>query len=306
VTNVTGRAPTGNYKVCTVVDDGWKGVATIPILGVNAIAKAKKVGDGVIARTKRLLDAMNLPPPRKTKVDIIGSGNIFTVGPATNSQATEAVARMAFMHDSMDAVKIFLNETFSPSCAGAPGSIPGSSPMMSPYHRLFMFVMPRDKLSPVVTLGDQTFTFHETPKPAPGPQRPKLEPDTAAGGGDASVPLIALAWGRSGDKGNLFNVGVIARKPEYMPYIRSYLTPEKVGEWMRHTFDDPAKHDVTRYDVPGINALNFVIHEALEGGLQSLMRLDCAAKGMAQQLLQIPIPVPQAIARKWDGNRLAA
>jgi hypothetical protein len=210
------------------------------------------------------------------------------------------------MHDDPQAVKFFLNETLSPMCAGAPGSIPGGSSSMSPYHRLFMFTIPRDKLAPTVTLGDKSVTLNETPNPVPGPQKAKLEPNTQPGGGDANVPLIALAWGRSGDKGNLFNVGVIARKPEYMPYIRSYLTPEKVAEWMKHTFDDPTKREVIRYDVPGINAINFVLHEALEGGLQSLMRLDCAAKGMAQQLLQIPIPVPQAIARKWDGNRLSA
>jgi len=48
-----------------------------------------------------------------------------------------------------------------------------------------------------------------------------------------------------------------------------------------------------------------VLHDSLDGGCQSMMRLDFTAKGMAQQLLQIPIPVPEALARKWDGNRIA-
>jgi hypothetical protein len=170
--------------------------------------------------------------------------------------------------------------------------------------------VPRDKLTPTVTLGDKTAIVPEAAKPLSGPEPARLQPNTASAGGDAncdsSVPLIALAWGRSGDKGNLFNVGVIARKAEYLPYIRSHLTTEKVAEWMKHIFDDPNQRKVTRYDVPGINALNFVVHEALEGGLSSTMRLDSAAKGMAQQLLQIPIPVPAALARKWNGSRLAA
>jgi hypothetical protein len=97
---------------------------------------------------------------------------------------------------------------------------------------------------------------------------------------------------------------VIARKPEYLPYIRTALTEEKVADWLKHTFDDPQQCRVNRYDVPGINALNFVVHEALQGGAATMLRLDSFAKGMGQQLLLIPIAVPQAIARRWDGNRL--
>ena len=75
---------------------------------------------------------------------------------------------------------------------------------------------------------------------------------------------------------------------------------------MRHTFDNTDNPDVRRYDVPRINALNFVMNEALEGGAATMVRLDSFAKGMAQQLLQIPIPVPRELAKGWDGNRLSA
>jgi len=122
--------------------------------------------------------------------------------------------------------------------------------------------------------------------------------------GDASVPLIALAWGRSGDKGNLYNIGIIARRFEYLPYIRSALSEEAVSNWLRHTFDDPSTGRVRRYDVPGINAVNFVAEEALRGGGAVGLSLDANAKGMAQQLLQMPVAVPAALAAKWDGVRL--
>ena len=107
----------------------------------------------------------------------------------------------------------------------------------------------------------------------------------------ATVPLIALAWARSGDKGDLFNVGVIARKAAWLPYIRAALTPEAVRDWYAHF----GAARVDRYDLPGFHALNFVVHESLAGGINNSPRLDAAAKGMAQQLLEFPVPVSRAM-----------
>ena len=197
VSNATGRTPSGCYKICGIVDDGWKAVAMIPVLGINTAAKAKRMAEGVLARTVRLLNAASLPPPRKTLVDLIGTGEIFTVAPTTNAVQTEVVARLVFLHDDMQAARIFVNETLSPSTNGSPGSIPGGGgPIMGPVHRLYSFLLPRDKLAPVVTMDGKSVTMQpETVKPTPGPQRPKSAPNTQSGGGDSSVPLIALAWG---------------------------------------------------------------------------------------------------------------
>ena len=110
--------------------------------------------------------------------------------------------------------------------------------------------------------------------------------------------MIALAWARSGDKGDLFNVGVIARRAEYLPYIRAALTPEAVKDWYAHF--NASK--VLRYDLPGFSALNFVVDESLAGGINNSPRLDAAAKGMAQQLLEFPVPVSPAIAAALSPN----
>jgi hypothetical protein len=251
------------------------------------------------------LDAEHLPPPRKTNCELIGAGDIFAVGPSTNATQTEVMVRMVFLHDDMRAAKIFVGETLSVGCNGSPGSnATGGPPVLMPTHRLFMFLLSRDRLTPRVTFEDKTIELPESANPPPGPDRPKPTPDATRASGDASVPLIALAWARSGDKGNLYNVGIIAREAEYLPYIRTALTEENVAQWLRHTFDDPQNCRINRYDVPGINALNFVVHEALLGGASTMLRLDSFAKGMGQQLLLIPIPVPQSIARRWDGSRL--
>jgi hypothetical protein len=306
VTNTTGRAPSGCYKVCSIVDDGWKVIATHTILGVDAAVKARRTAENLLARTRRLTDAADLAPPKAVSVNVLGAGETFAVRPAANAEITEAMMRICYLTDDVRAAQTFFAESFSPWTNGAPGSLAVGVPAsMAPVHSLFSFLLPRDKLAPIVTIGkDSVRLSPETSKPAPGPLRPKPVANAQPGGGDATVPLIALAWGRSGDKGNLYNVGIIARRPEFLPHIRSALTEEKVAAWMAHTFDNPAKPDVKRYDVPGIHALNFVMNEALGGGSATSLRIDAASKGMAQKLLQMPISVPRELARRWNGAHL--
>lgn len=110
------------------------------------------------------------------------------------------------------------------------------------------------------------------------------------------VDLVQLAWARSGDKGQLFNVAVIARRPEWLPFLKAALTPETVGEWYRHFGQNGQRPAVRAYDVPGVHALNLVIDGALSGGINASTRLDPAAKGMAQMLLRFPVTVPAGLA----------
>jgi hypothetical protein len=106
------------------------------------------------------------------------------------------------------------------------------------------------------------------------------------------VPLIRLAHGRSGDKGDKANVGVIARKPEYLEWISAWLTPERVGAHFAH--NRPSR--VERFDLPGCNAINFLLHDVLGGGGMASLRTDNLAKAYAQVLLVLEVPVPPAIA----------
>jgi hypothetical protein len=107
-----------------------------------------------------------------------------------------------------------------------------------------------------------------------------------------TVPLIALAWARSGDKGNNSNIGVIARKSEYLPIIRTVLTAQAVANYFAHHLEG----DVERFDVPGIRAMNFVLHDVLGGGGIASLRNDPQGKGFAQMLLDFPVPVDQKLA----------
>jgi hypothetical protein len=97
----------------------------------------------------------------------------------------------------------------------------------------------------------------------------------------------------------MFNVGVIARRPEYYPYICAALQAGPVAEWFAHVFDDPRHPQVERFLLPGPKAVNFLFHDALAGGQTVGLRLDSNAKGMAQQMLRFEVPIPSSLLADW-------
>lgn len=101
--------------------------------------------------------------------------------------------------------------------------------------------------------------------------------------------LIGLAHARSGDKGDRCNIGVIARRPEYYPILVRELTAERVKAW----FGDFCKGPVERFELPNLEALNFVLHAALDGGALTSLRLDRQGKTYGFALLRMEIDVPE-------------
>lgn len=93
--------------------------------------------------------------------------------------------------------------------------------------------------------------------------------------------LYDLAFGRAGDKGNISNISVIARSSEAYAEIKAKLTAERV----KAHFGDLVKGDVVRYELDNIEALNFVLYDALDGGGTRSLRLDTLGKSLAGALL---------------------
>ncbi len=125
-----------------------------------------------------------------------------------------------------------------------------------------------------------------------GIARPKMPNDAPPAEDTVELPLLAIAHGRSGDKGNDANIGIIARRPEFLPVIRRELTVERVQEYFGHLLEG----SVERYDLPGIHAVNFVLHDVLGGGGIASLRQDPQGKAYAQMLLDMPIRVPESQA----------
>jgi len=106
-----------------------------------------------------------------------------------------------------------------------------------------------------------------------------------------TVPLIKLAYGRSGDKGNSANIGILARKPEYVAILRDQLTADAVKQYFAHFVEGR----VERFEIPGLQGFNFLMHSALGGGGVASLRYDPQGKMLAQVLMDFPISVPTAL-----------
>jgi hypothetical protein len=295
VSGAKGYPPTSTYKACVSYDDGFRGIAYLPIISTEAVAKAERQSAAILSRLDRMLRDQNLGPFAKTNVEIIGGESNFG-GHARARNAREVMLRVAVEHKEKRAIDLFARESPCSVMSMSAGSTVGFV-QTGVVSRLFMFLLPKRDVMAALTLGSES---EDVPVPVNGGfrqemiSRPAAPPDPKDT--DTDVPLVRLAWGRSGDKGDLFNVAVIARRAQYLPYIRAALTPDAVANWYAHLFNDPKRRRVERFEAPGVHALNFLVHESLDGGSTASARMDFVAKGMAQQLLEFPVPVPEKLA----------
>jgi hypothetical protein len=113
-----------------------------------------------------------------------------------------------------------------------------------------------------------------------------------------TVPLLHAAHGRTGDKGNRSNISVIAWRPELYPLLVQQVTEEAVARQFRHR--RPTR--VQRFLLPQLHAMNFVLDDVLDGGVNDALNLDSHGKALAFLLLDIPICVPRALIALLRGD----
>ena len=109
----------------------------------------------------------------------------------------------------------------------------------------------------------------------------------------AKVKLVQIAHARSGDKGDTANVGLIALKPEFYPILVEQVTAERVKEHFRGI----CLGAVERFEIPNLGALNFLLHESLDGGGTLSLKTDAQGKTYSSALLRMEIDVDDATAR---------
>jgi len=314
VSGAKGRAPSGQHKVCATWHDGYRATGTMMLGGFEAADKARRVADAILTRTRRLFRERNLGDYDEFSVEVLGAED--TYGPHAAVPATrEAVLKLAVRHAEKAALELFARE-FAPSATSMAQGITGFAggrPRVTPLIRLFSFMMPAERVPVTVSMDGE-----ETPVPAPSTargadQRPAdPEGETPAPSGETrEVPLIALAHGRSGDKGNKANVGILARRPEFVPAIRAAVDEVAVKRWLGHV----VAGRVERFEWPGLDGFNFLLHEALGGGGTASLRYDPQGKALAQMLLAMPVAVPAGWVEQdgplgdwsgWDARERAA
>ena len=311
VRGARGRAPTSTYKVSATHMEGFKTSAQLTIVGFDAVAKARRTGAAIIERTGTLLAKAGLPPFTATHIEVLGAESCY--GPHARAQQTrEAILRVTATHPRKEALELMAREvapagtSWSPGTTGAGGGRAGASPSI----RQYAFLLPKSRLCPVVHIDGADIAVAQpalgaTPvvqvMPAASGPVQFAAPQTTPASELREVPLVRLAWARSGDKGDISNIGVIARSPQLLPLLRAQLTEAAVAAYLAHL----VRGRVTRFDVPGIHAFNFVCEQALDGGGMRSLRNDPLGKGMAQILLSMPVQVPVALLTQCSTSRHA-
>jgi hypothetical protein len=291
-----GLPPTDRYKVSATWPDGFRCTASCLIAGIDAVAKAERVSQAIIDKTAELFRQRGWAPYTEVNIELLGSE--ATYGPhARRHDCREVVVKLAVRHPSKQALVLFAREIAQAATGMAPGltGIVGGRPTVYPLIRLFSFLVDKSVCAPLIDFQGQRHNVELPAATRPSTPTAAVAPPKPEGQADASVPLVKLAVARSGDKGNHSNIGVIARAPEYLPWIAEALTPEVIVEWMGHVLD-PQRGRVQRWYLPGSHSLNFLLENALGGGGIASLRIDPQGKAFAQQLLEIPIAVPQHLA----------
>ncbi|NNE57732.1 MAG: DUF1446 domain-containing protein [Hellea sp.] len=292
VSPAKGYAAPASYKTCLTYMDGFRAGTYMTLYGENATAKAAKLADAGFDRAQRTLRMFNLGEFTETSIEILGAGS--QKGEYRDSD--EVVLKIAAKHPDAKGVGIFLKELAGLGLATPPGlsGFTGAGRARpSPVVRLFSYLTPKGDLTATIDIDGKTQTHKDA---LPGSASKPADHEAPASVSDASVevPLIKLAWGRSGDKGNKANIGIIARKPEYLPYIWAGLADKVIYDAYDHFMDNPDA--IEKFFLPGSHSLNILIDNVLGGGGAASLRNDAQAKGYAQILLAKPIKVSQAIA----------
>lgn len=326
VTGAKGRPPTGTYKVSATYLQGYRCSGQLTIVGLDAVAKARRTGQALIERTQEMLAQLQLGDYSAVAIEVLGAESAYGPLAQRGALATrEAVLRLTVTHANKAALELFAREvapagtSFSPGTTGAAGGRPSVSPSI----RQYAFLLPKSEVQATVIDAQGFSVTVSTPPHNESPAHAAIAPSTGvaaladlqpqdaswlpqpewpqAQGPDQSdplveVPLVALAYARSGDKGDISNIGIIARRPEFLPMLQEQLTAVVVARWLAHAI----KGRVTRFHLPGIMAMNFVCEQALDGGGMTSLRNDALGKGMGQMLLSCPVKLPQSWAQTLE------
>ena len=297
-----GRAPSDKFKVTATYSSGYRCNGELLIVGFDAAAKAQRSGEALLRRTRDIFSSRGWQDFTATHIDVLGAERCY--GPhATPHAPRQALLRVAVTHPEMAALQLFAKEVAAAGTSWAPGTtgLGGGRPSVAMSIRQFPLLVDKALFSvvvemegqtwPVIAVSDQSADPASATETDPGLSEPsagdQVRQESALDDELIEVPLVRLAYGRSGDKGDISNIGIMARHEEYLPTLRAQVTEDAVRTYMSHL----VKGKVTRFDLPGLGAMNFVCEEALDGGGMSSLRSDPLGKGMAQILLSMPVKI---------------
>lgn len=295
VSGARGTTAPPFYKVTATSHAGYRLVTTVMFGGYRAGEKARRVGEAILRRADRLLAEAGMEALQERSIEVIGSGD--TYGPAARDDgAREVVLKLAARDPRRPALELLAREIAPAALSMAPGmtGLFGGRPRVAPAIAVTSLLVDRAAVPVTMTvLGSPPVRVEPSPGAPVGSSAQVLPTGSAAGPESAvTVPLRTIAYGRSGDKGNHANIGLIARRPELLPTLREQVTPARVAAFFAHY----APTAVRAWELPGLGALNFLLEEVLggQGGTTSL-RYDPQGKSYASMLMDLPVTLPAGL-----------
>ena len=295
VSGAKGYPAPQQYKVCATYADGFRAGHVCSFVGIDASKKARTYGEAIFERAKMIMRMMNIPDFDETSIEIIGDNSQYS-NKGQNADNREVVLKFAAKHQDIRAVGLVLKESVGLGLATPPGlsGFVGGRPKPSPIIRLFSFMVNKVDVKVSIDLGDskKEFLVHQSKEfnmsEIEKPETPTFDSKDEK---FIDVPLIKIAYGRSGDKGNKANIGIISRDPKFYPAICNYLTEDVVMKCFKNFLEG----SVEKYLLPGSNSINFILNDVLGGGGPASLRNDPQGKAYAQILLDQIIPIPKKL-----------
>ena len=292
VTGAKGRAPGPDYKVCATYIDGYRMMGSFYMAGINAADKARTNLNAWVKRTRKVFEEKGYGDYRRVSIDIVGTDSIY--GPHARVESTrEVMGKFGVHHDNKAALAFAAAEMAYLGTSAAPGmtGFGAGRARPQPLMRIHSSMLAKSTLTVKVQLGakviaDQVYDVAEQSKPF---EESEMLYDTLQVEDDwIEVPLERIAYARSGDKGDDANIGIMARENRFLPILHTQVTAAVVAEHFAHLVEGA----VTRYSLPGFNAYNFMLEDALGGGATASLRVDSQGKNYGQILLSLMVRIP--------------
>ena len=300
---VAGLPPPPTTKLAVTALGGWRNAATLVLTGLDADAKAATVEAAVRARLDRVPGITDL---RFTRI------GLPAVDPE-DQMAGSCLLQVSVDGDEASAGRAFTSLLVELALANYPGLYgmgpPGAGaavgaywPALVPQSAVEHTVVHADGhrqpipapplTAPAVTAPPLTAPADAVPA-APRTTAPGLHPGAVDFGPTVDGPLGRLVHARSGDKGGNANVGLWVRDPAAWPWLAATLTTER----FRTLAPETAGLAVDRYELPNLQAVNFVVHGLLDGGAAEARRFDSQAKALGEWLRARHLPLPTRLLR---------
>lgn len=292
VSGAKGRAPGPDYKVCATYVDGFRLMGCYFLAGPRSADKARTGAEAWIRRVRKAFNERGIPDFRDVSIEVVGAEAVY--GPHGQANDTrEVMCKFGLHHDDPKALAFASAELAYLGTSGTPGmsGLGGGRVKPQPLMRIHSGLITKAEVPVKVQVGDsvisdEPYDVEDTSNLANGPAMPVAPAEVQSDWVD--VPLEALCYARSGDKGNKANVGLMVRDDKYLPILEGQVTAEAVADYFSHLVEGT----VSRYAMPGFGAYNFLLTEALGGGATASIRMDSQGKAYGQMLLSMPVKVP--------------